>query len=120
VENLNLAVAVRPGPDADGRDRKAPGDFLRHGGGDQFQDDGESASGFERLSIRHERCGGRRFAALDARAAHGMRRLRREAKMPAYRDAGANQTLHRGRNRDTTFDLHGTDPAFRHQAGGIA
>ena len=75
---------------------------------------------FERLGIGYQRRGGGRLLALNSRATHGVRRLRGEAEMAEYRDADVDQPLDRRRNGRATFDLHGANLAFGHQARRIA
>ena len=69
VDDKHLAVALRPGADADGGDAQGGGDGAGGFGFDQFHHDGECARCFDRFCVGEELLGGFRRFAFDLVAA---------------------------------------------------
>src|SRR5262245_17618574 len=83
VEDEDLPVALRTGPDADGRDRDAVGDLGRQVPRHALQHDAEGAGGLDRLGVGQQPLPAPGVAAalasLHLVAAHPVERLGREA-----------------------------------------
>ena len=79
VGDEDLAVAIGAGADSDCGNLQLAGDLRGELAGDGFEDDGESASGFDGVGVAEELFGGVSGLALDAIAAEGVDGLGREA-----------------------------------------
>ena len=93
VEDQHLAVAVRTGPDADGRNLHGLGDHGGHQSGHALQHDREAAGVGEGLGRVNQVQGGRGVAALHLVSTHGVHRLGRQAYVAHHRDLGSHQRL---------------------------
>ena len=114
VHHQNLTVAVRTGPNPNGRN----GQHVRYLGsqvhGDAFQDHDKRAGigdGFRVFDEPFPRTGlTTRFLALDLIAAHAMHRLRRQADMAHHRDIHIHDGLDNPGDVDPTFQFDGLGP----------
>src|SRR5688500_6306329 len=119
-QHQDLAIAIDPCPDADGGNGKRLGHPGRERRGYELEHDGEGAGVLKPLCLLDHPVSGFGLAALHAKAAEGMHRLRGEAEMAHDRDAKARHRAHRGFDlRAAPFELHGLGPGLLRNAAAI-
>src|SRR5437867_2830161 len=119
VEDLHLAVAGRPGADADGRDVDLFRDRLCNRDGDALKHDRVSACLLERDRVVEEAYrGGRRFPlyAVAAELVHG---LRREPQVAHHRDPGLDERAYSLSDANPAFQFHRLRAAFLQHAARV-
>ena len=111
MEDEHLAVAVRAGADADGRDLQLGGDLRGEVERDALEDHGEGAGLLHRTRVVEHAlalAGAVTVAAsLHAVAAHAMDRLRCEPDVAHDRDVDHRDRLDRARHREAPLQLDG-------------
>ena len=120
IRDQHLAVAMRTGANADGRNPQIGGDELRHGLRNGFQHHGKRSGCFERQRISPKARGILVATGLLAESAKLVHGLRQESQVPHHRNSGGDQTRCRLDGRSTAFDLHGRCAALLHQAPRMA
>src|SRR5579872_3908221 len=112
VENEHLAVAIRAGADANGRDAKflrdARGEFARHG----FEDDGKSSGGFDSARVAHQAFGGLDRFSLNAKTTEFENGLRREADVRHHGDFRFDEARNRFHALFAAFEFHRLGAVF--------
>ena len=118
VEDEDLPVAPGPGADADRGDVLGVGDGRAQRGRDALEDQCEASGVGQRPSVGIEPVA-RLPASLDAIAAHGVDRLRREPQVPHHRDLGGDEGLDHRDPDGPPLELHGVG-AGPDQGGAVA
>ena len=120
ADDLDLAVAVRPCADADGRHADGGGDLRGQRGGDAFQHHGENAGVLKFLCAGNE-CGGLFIAAsLHPVAAGRFHGLRQKADMPLDGDARLDECADGGQGGRGAFELDRVASGFLHEPCRLA
>ncbi len=105
VQHQDLAIAVRPGANANGRDVESGGYALRHFRRNSFQHYGESPRYFQGQRIFHQMMDGGKRLALDPVAAHAVDGLRGKRRVCHYRDLCFREPLDKIKPARSAFDL---------------
>ena len=120
VPDLHLAVALRAGADADGRDVELLGDDARDVDGHRLEDDGVGAGFLQGHGVVQQADGGGGRLALHLVAAELVDRLRRQAEVAHHRDAGLDEQAHRLGDARAALQLDGLRAALLEHAAGVA
>ena len=115
MEHEHLAVRLRPGADADGRDVNRARHPSRQDGRHPFQHEAESAGLLERLCVRQDPFGLSLCLALHLESAQLVHELRRQSKVPHHGDAHLGELLRDLDDAAAAFQLDRVHAAFLHE-----
>ena len=120
MDHQNLAIAIRPGSNADRGNAQITGNlhrqFARHG----FQHHGERTRSFHGARIANQLFRRVRRLPLHAVTAERIHRLGRQPHMAHHRNFRFRQPRNQLKAAFPTFDLHRFCSGFFHKAHGIA
>src|ERR1051325_2260042 len=118
VEDEHLAVAMRAGADADGRDADALRDEPRELRGHELEHDAPAPGALEGHRALDDAPHAFLVLALALVAAERGRGLRREADVAEHRDAGIHQRFHDGHHLHAALELHRIGARVLHETRG--
>ena len=119
VEDQHLAIAIRPGADADGWRFDLGRDHGRDFARNAFEINASHAGAIERNRIAHELLDRVQRLALNLVAAHDVDRLRREPDVSGDGNLGVDHAADHVHALLAAFHLDRLGAAFFHKAGGI-